>query len=161
MMMRQSVVQIFPFIRLAWVGVLLLCCWGSPVLADVMRAAEEDDKRYLAHIEVHTAAELLGILSRADQLFSTQQLDTAEPIVFVLHGAEGRAFLRQSYASNKTLVDLAAKLSALQVVDIRVCETWMGGRHIDVEQLQPFVDTVPYGPAEIKRLRGDENYVYF
>ncbi len=154
-------VQIFPFIRLAWLVVLVLCCSGSPVFADVMRAAGEDDNHYLARIEVHTAAELLGILSRADQLFTTRQLDTAEPIVFVLHGAEGRAFLRQSYANNKTLVDLAAKLSALQVVDIRVCETWMGGQHIDSEQLQPFVETVPYGPAEVKRLRSDENYLYF
>jgi hypothetical protein len=140
---------------------LLLHCSGSPVFADVMRAAGEDDKHYVARIEVHTAAELLGILSRADKLFSTRQLNTAEPIVFVLHGAEGQVFLRQSYANHKALVDLAAKLSALQVVDIRVCETWMGGQRIDIEQLQPFVDTVPYGPAEIKRLRGDENYLYF
>ncbi len=140
---------------------LVCCCYGGPLFAEVMPAAGDSENLYLARIQVHTSAELAGILKRADELFSTAQLDTSEPIVFVLHGGEGRAFLRQSYASNKALVDLAAKLSALEVVDIRVCETWMGGQRIDASELQPFVDTVPYGPAEVKRLRGEQNYIYF
>jgi intracellular sulfur oxidation DsrE/DsrF family protein len=151
----------FAFIRAARALLLVCCCYSGALYAEVMLAAGDSENLYLARIQVHTSAELAGILKRADVLFSAEQLDTSEPIVFVLHGGEGRAFLRQSYASNKDLVDLAAKLSALEVVDIRVCETWMGGQRIDASELQPFVDTVPYGPAEIKRLRGEQNYIYF
>lgn len=151
----------FAFIRIARVLLLMCCCYSSALFAEVMLAAGDSENLYLARIQVHTTAELAGILQRAEALFNAEQLDTSEPIVFVLHGGEGRAFLRQSYASNKDLVDLAAKLSALKVVDIRVCETWMGGQRIDARQLQPFVDTVPYGPAEEKRLRGERNYIYF
>jgi len=148
-------------IRVARAILLMCCCYGGSLFAEAMLAAGDIENLYLARIQVHTSAELTGILKRADELFSAEQLDTSEPIVFVLHGAEGRAFLRQSYAGNKDLVDLAAKLSALEVVDIRVCETWMGGQRIEASELQPFVDTVPYGPAEVKRLRGEQNYIDF
>jgi hypothetical protein len=124
-------------------------------------AQENSSPRYLAQIELHTAAELTGILQRADQLVDLRQLDTSEPVELVLHGAEGRAFLRQSYGDNKDLVDLARKLSASNVVNIRVCERWMGSEGIDAAQLKPFVDTVTFGPAEVKRLLTLENYRYF
>ena len=58
-------------------------------------------------------------------------------------------------------MDLAARLSAFKVVDIKVCRTWMGGQRLDESQLPPFVATVPFGPAEEKRLMEEENYVYF
>jgi hypothetical protein len=144
-----------------WWLILILNCCSSLAAAEIVPVDEKRAHRYLARIEVHTAAELSGILERTDELFNDQQLDNADPIVFVLHGAEGRVFLRQSYGDNKALVDLAARLSALRVVDIRVCQTWMGGYNIDASQLQPFVDTVPFGPAEVQRLRRDENYSYF
>lgn len=145
---------------LLWASMLLVLS-ASLARADLMRADDRTDTRYLARIQVHSAAELEGILRRADELNSTRPLDPAEPVVFVLHGAEGKVFLRERYSQNKDLVDLAARLSALDVVDIRVCETWMGSQRIDAGQLQPFVHTVPYGPAEIERLRRDEEYVYF
>lgn len=151
----------FAFIRVARALLLVCCCYSNALFAEVLPADDDSENLYLARIQVHTTAELAGILLRAEELFNAEQLDTSEPIVFVLHGGEGRAFLRQSYAGNRDLVDLAAKLSALQVVDIRVCETWMGGQRIDARELQPFVDTVPFGPAEVERLRGERNYIYF
>ncbi len=119
------------------------------------------DPRYLAQVELHSAAELQGILRRAEALFNQQGFKVAEPVVFILHGAEGRVFLRQSYPKNKKLVDLAARLSALQVVDIKVCETWMDGQKIDSTQLLPFVDTVPNGPAEVLKMMKEKGYSYF
>lgn len=139
-------------------AVLLGYCWAAA--AQVSHLAQSD-QRYLAQIELHSAAELEGILHRAELLYSERQYSAADPVIFVLHGAEGRVFLRQSYTENKTLIDLAARLSALQVVDIRVCESWMGGQNIDPAQLLPFVDTVPNGPKEILRLMNEENYSYF
>lgn len=117
-------------------------------------------QKFLAHIKLHTSVELGAILERADQLHAAGKLETEAPIVFVLHGPEGKVFLRQSYGDNKALVDLAARLSALEVIDIQVCETWMGFRGIEKKELVPFVGTVPLGPAEERRLM-KESYTYF
>lgn len=150
----------FPLNLCQMVGIFaLVICSNSG--AELQAADAIDDKRYLADIQVHTAAELESILLRAEALSSNGELDSEGPVVFVLHGSEGKVFLRERYDENKALVDLAARLSALQVVDVRVCERWMGWRRINVDELQPFIETVPSGPAEIKRLRNDENYVYF
>ena len=133
----------------------LLLCW--PVVA------QENHPRHIVEIELHTADELYSLLLRAEQLLSDGALalnDTA-PVTFVLHGPEVRVLLRQNYLENKVAVDLAASLSALGVVDIKACETWMGGGGIAVEDLQPFVGTVAYGPAEINRLLEEENYLSF
>ena len=137
---------------------------ARPVAPDPIinsEAAVSDSTYYVARIQVHTAAELAGVLQRADQLFQSGRLDSGGAVVFVLHGAEGKVFLRERYDKNKSLVDLAAKLSALGVVDIRVCERWLKGQRLDKSQLLPFVDTVPYGPAEIERLHAEEHYSYF
>jgi len=102
-------------------------------------------------------------LLQAEQLLADGALMAGEPapVTFVLHGPEVRILLRQNYLANKPVVDLAASLSALGVVDIKACETWMGGNHISVENLQPFVGTVPYGPAEQRRLLEEDSYLYF
>lgn len=118
---------------------------------------------YLARIELHSAEELNGALMRAEELFATDRFKagTDAPVVFVLHGPEARTLLNKEYKLNKSLVDLAARLSAFQIVDVRVCKTWMGGEGLDENQLPPFIDTVPYGPEEKRRLLNDEKYVYF
>ncbi len=118
---------------------------------------------YLAQIEVHTVAELRGVLERADKLFADGDLQAGSdpPVAFVLHGAEAKALLRNNYQQNKATVDLAARLSAFQVVDIKVCETWMKGQKIDATLLPPFIGTVPYAPDAIKRLMEKQGYVYF
>ncbi len=125
--------------------------------------AEAQQSRYLAEMELHTAEELHGVLVRAEQLLAdgALSLDAPVPVTFVLHGPEVRILLRQNYLANKSTVDLAASLSALGVVEIKACETWLGGNRIAVEQLQPFVGTVSYAPTEIRRLVKDEGYLYF
>ena len=137
---------------------LLVVCYTASAQAPRI---PQHDQRYLAQIELHSAAELEGILHRAEEVYSERQYSAGDPVVFVLHGAEGRVFLRQSYTANKSLVDLAARLTALRVVDIRVCESWMGGQNIDPAQLLPFVDTVSNGPEEVRRLMSQDNYSYF
>ena len=133
----------------------LLLCWPA--------IAQEDHPRHIAEIELHTADEFYRLLLRAEQLLSSGALafNDPAPVTFVLHGPEVRILLRQNYLENKVVVDLAASLSALGVVDIKACETWIGGDGIAVEDLQPFVGTVAYGLAEINRLVEEENYLSF
>lgn len=149
-----------PLLLARWLFGLFLLWFALTSQAELQHADGTVAPRYLADIEVHSAAELESILQRADDLNNAGELDAGEPIVFVLHGKEGKVFLRDRYDDNKDLVDLAARLSALRVVDVRVCERWMGWQRIQVEELQPFITTVPSGPAEIDRLM-DEGYVYF
>ncbi len=125
--------------------------------------AVESTPKYLAEIEVHTSEELYSLLSRAEALFDAGKFKagTDTPVAFVLHGSEAKALLRANYTENKALVDLAARLTAFEVVDIKVCKAWLGGQSLDDSQLPPFIATVPLGPAEERRLMNKENYVYF
>ncbi len=120
------------------------------------------DKAYIAEIELHTAAELHSVLKRADQLFNGDDFVAgSQPVQFILHGAEAKALQQNQYQKNKALVDLAARLSAFQVVEIRVCETWMRGQKIDAKTLPPFIGTVANGPKEKQRLMKKQGYTYF
>ena len=118
---------------------------------------------YVAAIELHTTAELHSVLSRADQLLMDGVALQSDPatVTFILHGPEVRSLLRQNYRQNKAMVDLAARLSALGVVEIMACETWMGGNSVAPKDLQPFVGTVSYGPDEVRRLVDEQDYLYF
>ena len=141
-------------------ALLLLLGMQLPVAA--AQEAALDGGPYLARIELHTAAELYSVLLRAEQLLEQGLALQSEPaaVTFILHGAEVTSLLRQNYRENKKTVDLAARLSALGVVNIQACETWMGGNLVMPEDLQPFVATVNYGPDEVRRLV-EEGYLYF
>jgi intracellular sulfur oxidation DsrE/DsrF family protein len=82
-------------------------------------------------------------------------------ITLVLHGPVLRSLLRDSYRQNKDLVDQAASLSAMEVIDVKACNTWMTSNGVNSEDLQPFVETVIYGPAEVTRLLNDTRYLNF
>ena len=144
-----------PLNLFSWFAALLLLAAGA--------FAQEPAPRYLVEIELHTEAELLSALRRSEQLLDEGILgvNSAHPVRFLLHGPEVRMLLLQNYARHKEVVDLAARLSAFGVVNIQVCETWMGGQRISKSELPPFIDTIPYAPAEERRLMREENYVYF
>jgi len=82
-------------------------------------------------------------------------------VVFVLHGPVLRSLLKQNYPENRPTVDLAARLSALEVIDLKACRAWMGGNSVSESDLQPFVESVSYGPAEVESLLQQGNYSYF
>ncbi|MFT6955157.1 MAG: intracellular sulfur oxidation DsrE/DsrF family protein [Halieaceae bacterium] len=142
------------------VWLLVVSLLASPILADGNPAA---DQHYLAEFELHTAQEMQGVLLRAEQLMidGAIPLDGEPRVAFVLHGPEVRILLRENYLQNKAVVDKAAALSALGVVEIKACRTWMGSDEIDPADLQFFVETVPYGPAESARLLEQESYISF
>jgi len=126
-----------------------------------MHSYAQNEPLYLANIELHTTVELFNVLKRSQMLFDDGEISQEAPVAVVLHGAEARAFLRQDYSEHKSLINLAARLTALGAVDIQVCEMWMGSQSLDANQLQPFVSVVPNGPGEIRRLIAEENYIYF
>ncbi len=116
----------------------------------------------LAHIQLNSPSELKSALERAEVLYQEGKIRKDDnPVAFVLHGPEVSVFLKQNYSANQTLVDLAAKLSALNVIDVKVCQTRLGMLEQTESDLAPFVGTVPFGPAEVSRLVNDEEYIYF
>ena len=132
------------------VGALLLVlttqAWGEGQYIDIFPMAEEEISLVLMAVE--------------DKLTETSA-EPVPPIVMKLHGPEAERFLRSNYTKNQSLVDLGAKLSGYGLIDVKICETWMRRNNHDQTELFPFVSTVPFGPAELSRLRKEENYSEF
>lgn len=106
-----------------------------------------------ATVKLHTADELRSLLQRAEQIANGEsKYNIQEPVALVLHGAEIDIFRRKNYRDNKSLVDLAARLDAFNIVDLKVCERWMGENGVLQSDIPPFLETVPFGPDEVKRL---------
>jgi intracellular sulfur oxidation DsrE/DsrF family protein len=141
----------------------LVCLSMAMVLTAYAEDMQLDEARYVADIELQTTAEFGDLLRRASQLLAeglaTQ--DGLATITFVLHGPVVRDLLRQNYLANREVVDLAASLSALQVVKIKACQTWMGSNGVNEADLQPFVETVSFAPGEVQRLLVEKNYIRF
>ena len=76
-----------------------------------------------------------------------------DPVVVVLHGVEAASFTRDNYLANKLLVDRAALLDSKRLIDVRMCETWMVNNDVQLSDLPSFIETVPYAPEELVRLR--------
>lgn len=111
-----------------------------------------DSETHIAQLHAHTPEELSAVLKRAEKW--SQQFDSYPntPIAVVLHGNEAKVFLKENYKRYQSLVDQAAKLDAFKVVDIQICERWMGYNNVEKNQLPAFIDTVPYGPGREEEL---------
>jgi len=133
------------------------------VVAASGQAPAADDVRYVADIELQNSEQLVGLLERASELFLNGAVtqDGVPKVSFVLHGPVIRDMLRQNYSANRELVNLAASLSALQVVEIKACRTWMGINGVEETQLQPFIVPVNLARSEVERLRKEEHYLDF
>ncbi len=111
-----------------------------------------EDERYIAQLHAHTPQELAGLLSRAEAWAQSKSAYPDHPIAIILHGSEANVFIKNNYSKYQPLVDQAAKLDAFNVVDIKICERWMGFNEVQRNELPPFLDTVPFGPEEERRL---------
>lgn len=136
-----------------------LSVWAEPLQSPANPNLSEFN--YLALIKNNTPSEVEMLFKRANMLADqVDNLSSYEPIVFVLHGEEAHAFRHSNMEQYKSLLKLAEELEARNVIDIRVCETWMRINGVDKSELPSFVDTVPLGPGEERRLR-KEGYLYF
>ncbi|WP_430460460.1 DsrE family protein [Thalassolituus sp. LLYu03] len=109
--------------------------------------------RYQAVLMLHTEQELRDFLSRADALAGQSNYQRGEPVAVVLYGDEIGLFARTHYRENKALVDLAARLDAFNVVDLKVCQQWLGKSGLQAADLPSFLQPVDDGAAEIQRLQ--------
>ena len=118
---------------------------------------------YLVRIDQNKPEEVEAALLRAEAFYQEGLpfLSKSPPIALVLHGPEVEIFFRENYQRYKNIVDLAARLSAFEVVDIKICRTRLRFLEQDEVGLFPFVSTVAFGPDEIARLTDEEGYVRF
>jgi intracellular sulfur oxidation DsrE/DsrF family protein len=118
--------------------------------------AEDAAYRYYVDIAQITLEELGALfMNLTATLGGLTNGTSSDPIVVVLHGDEAGAFLRSNYIDNKPLADAAALLDAYGVIDLKMCATWMRNHAVTEADILPFIESVPYGPAEVDRLRTD------
>lgn len=161
----QGATQILRFRK----RVLSFLCWCFVFLFVCGTAAGDEGEDeggnvpgFLARIDNNNPIEVQQALLRAESLYLRNKLQTGlPPIAFVLHGPEVEIFFRENYSRYKSIVDLAARLSAFDVIDLKVCRTQLRFLEHSPTELYPFVDTVPFGPDEIARLTDEKGYVRF
>jgi intracellular sulfur oxidation DsrE/DsrF family protein len=120
-------------------------------------------KSLQANITLHSLAELKQLLLQAEEIANDEgesEYSRENPIAVVLHGDEIGAFVRSNYRDHKELVDLAARLDAFKVIEVKVCQRWMGENDVEANELPPFVEPVPVGLGERNRLE-KAGYAYF
>ncbi|RMG54810.1 MAG: hypothetical protein D6717_08995 [Gammaproteobacteria bacterium] len=110
-------------------------------------------RRTVMDISLHDEAELKDMLHHLDALQRAGLVEKA-PVAVVLHGPEIAFFTRKGYASHRELIDLAGRLDAAGVIEVKACRTRMRMMGVKEEDLPDFVETVPFGPGEILRLQG-------
>ncbi len=121
---------------------------------------------YVAKIDLNKPGQIAEALRRAEAHFQSEEYfdspnSPAGPIAFVIFGPDVAMFFKQNYATYKSTIDLAARLSSLGVIDIRVCQVSSKAIGFDRDDLLPFVSPVDFGPAELKRLLEEEDYSFF
>ena len=113
---------------------------------------ELENTRYLFVIADHSLSELQVLLNRAEFIMGNRSPDFEDiEIALVLHGPDINLFTHNNYKDNKPLVDLAAKLDAFDIIDMKICEVSMSSLGVSRSDVPAFIDSVPYGPAEIRR----------
>lgn len=136
--------------------------WSLHGITQGLLPAQEQE-RFVADIELQTADQFKQLLERAETLLveGVAPQDEEPTVTFVLHGPVIKDLLRQNYVESSELVNLAASLSALQVIEIKACRTWMGSHDVMEVDLQPFVTPVNLWRSELERLRTQESYLDF
>jgi intracellular sulfur oxidation DsrE/DsrF family protein len=129
-----------------------LYAFGLSALLMIGNLSAAEDQQFYLQVSPRSTGDLERLLDALEASFD-EELVRQEPVVVVLHGEEASLFTRDNYDSNRALVDRAALLDAYNLIDMRMCETWMGRNNIEKSDLLPFVDTVPYAPEEIERLK--------
>ncbi len=146
-----------------WVMVCGTTAFAGGEVKPLFDAPQSTISGYLVRIEQNNPAEVEAALLRAEAFYleSGPLFSNLPPIALVLHGPEVEIFFRENYRRYKNIVDLAARLTAFEVVDIKICRTRLRFLEQSADSLFPFVGTVAFGPAEIARLTEEEGYVRF
>ena len=127
----------------------------TPVQRDSMPGEPGERQPVVIDVVLHNKDDILKMLRRAESLAMTPNpAERPRQIALVLHGPEIEHFKISSYGENREIVDLAAKLDAFNVIDIKMCNTAMDQLEVDKQEVPAFIEIVPYGPKEVERLQG-------
>lgn len=120
---------------------------------------EIDNKHYLFDVNDHTIEELQDLLERIEEITeaSPEAFDDLK-LVMVLHGPDINLFTKKNYLENKSIVDLAAKLDAFEIVDMKVCDTAIDKLGFDRKEIPAFIESVPYAPDTMRSLQ-EQGYI--
>ena len=115
-----------------------------------------ENKSYLFDVTEHSLSELEALLARAEEVTQSNSSEHDDlEIVMIIHGPDIEWFTQQNYAHNQKLIDLAARLDAYDIIDMKVCEKTMSHHGVEREDIPEFIDTVPYAPIEIENRLSD------
>lgn len=132
----------------------------KPAVLELASSVEQSAGQ-LASIRAHTEDEMISLLDRASELLNSgQYFPQNAGIVFLLHGPEVDYFRKSNFNQYRSLVEKAAQLDALNVIDVQVCELYLRNNDIDRAQLPAFVETVANGPKKEKELL-EKGYRHF
>ncbi len=117
------------------------------------------NNQYMFDISGHSREELMALLKRADEVAAVSAPETDNlGITLILDGPNIGWFAKQDYENNKELVDLAARLDALKVIDLKVSQQTVRHYGYSESEIPDFIDRVSFAPEEMRRL---ENSEYF
>lgn len=125
-----------------------------PAVVDKPSIQPGDGKQYAYDIVLHTPEQIREVLQHAEQLSAAPRSGNEKAsISMVLHGPEIDFFSIENYGKYKDIVDLAARLDAYNVIEVKMCQTMMRMRGLKSENVPGFIEQVPYGPDEVEKLR--------
>ena len=119
--------------------------------------------RVVYDITLHKPDEIRSLLERIEQTAQTPRPKQSHPpIALVLHGPEVDMFTIKNYPQYQDIVDKAARLDALGQIEVKMCRTKMGELRLTEQDIPAFIETVPFGPDEVKRLeeKGYQRYQF-
>ncbi len=104
-------------------------------------------------VVLHKRDDILRMLKRAEELaMMPNPVERPREISLVLHGNEIDNFRISQYKDNKEIVDLAAKLDAFNVIDVKMCNSMMNKLGVPRSEIPAFIEVVPYGPGKVEEL---------
>lgn len=118
------------------------------------------ENQLIVDVTAHSREELMALLERADEVATLAAPDfDGLDIALILRGPDIGWFARENYEENKPLVDLAARLDALNVINMKICQRAMSEYGYTEQDSPQFIDRVPFGPDEMDRLQGTGYYM--
>ena len=137
-------------------------CLQAQELAIADQPLEINYSGFVARVDLEKADDLLSALRRAEAYYQAEGMNLDHPpVAFVVFGSPVAMFFKKNYQQYSEVVDLAAKLTALKVIDVKVCKYSFVKEGLDNKNLLPFVSTVPVGADEVVRLIEQAKYRYF
>jgi uncharacterized protein len=118
-----------------------------------------ENKSYLFDVTDHSIEEFQALLLRAEEVSQARSDEFRDlEIVMIIHGPDIDWFTHKNYEHNRQLIELAARLDAYDIIDMKVCEKTMTERDVGKEDLPHFIESVPYAPTEINQ-RLQDGYI--